>query len=239
MTEEVKVCSKCEIAKSVSEFGPVKASKDGLNRRCRHCVLAGRDKENLKLWRENNKARIRELGRLSEKRQLSDPNSPRSLRNKSQEAKDYHAAWYLLNREKVLASCKERQASRKPEIQEYNRLHYIRNKARKALTSRLWQQSNKDRVNALVSKYRAKKKLATPAWTDFEKVVSFYTSSHALGMLTGEWYHVDHIVPIQSEFVCGLHCEQNLRVITGKDNVTKGNRWWPDMWEKENSNDNV
>ena len=41
--------------------------------------------------------------------------------------------------------------------------------------------------------------------------------------------HVDHIVPLQSALVCGLHCEANLEIIPGAANEAKKNYWWPDM----------
>jgi hypothetical protein len=47
--------------------------------------------------------------------------------------------------------------------------------------------------------------------------------------LTGVKWQVDHIVPLISKLVCGLHNEFNLRVITAMENNVKGNRYWPDM----------
>lgn len=40
---------------------------------------------------------------------------------------------------------------------------------------------------------------------------------------------VDHIVPIKSDIVCGLHCIDNFQLMTREDNARKGNRFWPDM----------
>jgi hypothetical protein len=40
---------------------------------------------------------------------------------------------------------------------------------------------------------------------------------------------VDHIVPLRSKLVSGLHVQGNLAVIPREDNATKSNRWWPDM----------
>ena len=48
---------------------------------------------------------------------------------------------------------------------------------------------------------------------------------------TGMPYALDHIVPLKSWLVCGLHWEGNLQVITKDENSSKGNRWWPDMPE--------
>lgn len=47
--------------------------------------------------------------------------------------------------------------------------------------------------------------------------------------VTGEKWEVDHIVPLQSKLVCGLHNEFNLQVITQRENSSKRNYRWPDM----------
>jgi len=76
---------------------------------------------------------------------------------------------------------------------------------------------------------RAAEKQATPAWANRKAMLAIYAEAVRLTELTGVEHHVDHIVPLQSPWVCGLHCEANLRIIPSYENQSKSNRWWPDM----------
>lgn len=102
----------------------------------------------------------------------------------------------------------------------------------KELTAQQWQawaKENPEKLRAKDMKRKAAKLQAIPKWADAEKIEEFYFAADFLGQVTGDWYHVDHIVPLQSKLVCGLHTEQNLQVLPASDNLRKSNRHWPDM----------
>lgn len=70
---------------------------------------------------------------------------------------------------------------------------------------------------------------ATPAWADRAAIRAAYNEAKRLTAETGIVHSVDHIVPLRSEIVCGLHWHMNFRVIPLSDNSSKANRHWPDM----------
>jgi hypothetical protein len=79
---------------------------------------------------------------------------------------------------------------------------------------------------AQAAKRRAAKIKATPKWANNETIISIYFNCP-------NNYHVDHIVPLNSPIVCGLHWEQNLEYLSGPENLTKGNYHWPTMTAQE------
>ena len=66
-------------------------------------------------------------------------------------------------------------------------------------------------------------------WADVEAVAAIYQESERR-RAAGELVNVDHIVPISHPYVCGLHNEFNLEIITEAANAVKSNHRWPGMW---------
>ena len=73
------------------------------------------------------------------------------------------------------------------------------------------------------------KKQTLPKWYDEKKVLAVYTRAAKKTADTGIKHNVDHIIPLQSPIVSGLHWHKNLRVIPASQNAKKGNRVWPSM----------
>ena len=71
---------------------------------------------------------------------------------------------------------------------------------------------------------RAQKVDATPAWLTDEQlaaIVAVFMDAASRSAL----HHVDHIIPLVNDLVCGLHVPWNLQVLTKRDNLRKGNKF--------------
>lgn len=82
---------------------------------------------------------------------------------------------------------------------------------------------------ARVQARNARKLMAMPAWSDVSAIKALYSEAQKRTKETGVPHEVDHIVPLRSPFVSGLHVPANLRVITATENGKKSNAEWPDM----------
>lgn len=70
---------------------------------------------------------------------------------------------------------------------------------------------------SLKAERRAAEKLATPAWFDRESSRSFYRHCP-------KGHHVDHIIPLANDNVCGLHVLDNFQYLPRRENVVKSNK---------------
>ena len=77
-------------------------------------------------------------------------------------------------------------------------------------------------------KYYRKLYQAWPDWCEEHPGFKRVYSEAKRRRRAGENVHVDHIVPVCSDLVCGLHVPWNLQVISESENLKKSNLWWPD-----------
>jgi 5-methylcytosine-specific restriction endonuclease McrA len=82
-----------------------------------------------------------------------------------------------------------------------------------------YQKDNRARYTAHSASHRARKLLATVSWSCEEAILAIYEEASRLGL------EVDHIIPLNGELVSGLHCEDNLQLLTSKENRVKGNKY--------------
>ena len=111
---------------------------------------------------------------------------------------------------------------------EYNKKYKSDNKEAMYALHNTWILANRDRYlvikNTSSALRRANKKNAFVGWADKKKIKEFYKEAKRLTLLTGIQHHVDHYYPLVSEYVCGLHCEQNLQILPYYENLSKGNK---------------
>lgn len=127
------------------------------------------------------------------------------------------AAWAKANPAKVRAS---KDAWRKA------------NRAKVLLNKKKWRDANRPKLNAYDAAREARKRKATGVGDpEFNALVfaEAYALASARAQSTGLLWDVDHIVPLCSAVVCGIHTAQNIAVIPAYDNRSKSNRFWPDM----------
>lgn len=64
---------------------------------------------------------------------------------------------------------------------------------------------------------------ATPQWSDRSAIKRIYNECSQLTKSTGKKFHVDHVLPLRSDIVCGLHVPNNLEIISERKNIAKKN----------------
>jgi len=129
--------------------------------------------------------------------------------NKREDVKDRKNDWYEAHKEQVIQAA----ATRPLEV--------------KRIYQKAWKERNTTWVRADTKARRRKHREATPPWLTRKQkgqIRELYKIAITMTKTTGEQYVVDHIIPLRSEVVCGLHVPWNLRVVPRQENLLKSNK---------------
>lgn len=216
-SSNLRLCPKCKAEKPLFEF-----QKQKVGTYCKPC-----DKEYKRLYYLKNAEAIKERSRnwsacnkdrksASDKayREQNKDSIRAAKRNYQARTKDQHLERARKSRAKNLASYRSREAS-----------YRERNRAECNARIKAWKKANPDAVAFHSGTRRAAELKALPKWANLSTIAEIYKTANALGLT------VDHVVPLLGKHVCGLHCEQNMQLLTRSENSRKNNRHWPDMWE--------
>lgn len=144
--------------------------------------------------------------------------------------KEHRKEWYQKNRDSEIAKAKE-----------YHKQTYADKREHKIQSAKKWVKNNPDKYKVNAKKCyertklkrfayqalaRAKRRNAVPKWfnTIKEDVQKIYIEARTKTLETGIPHEVDHIIPLVSDYVCGLHVPNNLRVVTRYENRSKQNK---------------
>lgn len=202
----MKACTKCGETKALSEFH---RHGDGQRPDCKVCRIKSVEayrasnpekvKERKAAWRKANPDKVKASNAAWYKANSEKVNGIRAV---------WMAAWQKANPEKVRAKAAAWRAA---------------NPDKAKAISAAWAKANPDKLNAKNAKRNASKRKAIPIWADKNKIGIIYAKAR-------EWkMDVDHIIPLQSKIVCGLHTWDNLQLLHSSQNSSKQNLHWPDM----------
>lgn len=134
------------------------------------------------------------------------------------------AAYRERHREKIRARHAQWVEDNKEANKEHKASYYQRNKEEINSYAKEYAKNNPDWKASRCAHRRAAKLKATPAWANQRYIKLFYTLAKIEARRTGRKVAVDHIVPLNSPVVCGLHCEDNLQLLFAEDNSKKSNK---------------
>jgi hypothetical protein len=134
---------------------------------------------------------------------------------------------YYRHQERNLEKKRKEYEADKEKILERNRLWRSKNKDKLVQARKLKYQANKGDYIAAANKRHADKLQRTPSWLTQEhldQIKDIYAHARDCEVVTGDKYHVDHIVPLRGENVSGLHVPWNLQVLPAEVNLAKSNK---------------
>jgi len=220
------LCVSCDTFKTLESFSKCKRRASGVQSYCKSCAA-----EKYKSYALANKIAIKErmeAYRVKNADQISEQRAEYSRINRRLVALR-SKYWYWSNRDYVLSLRRNIDHDQQKSILISKLKYRAKNKKKISEFDRNYRKNNRFVIRRINAKRRSAKIRAVPGWADHQAIDKIYRRAYLASRISGKDYQVDHIVPLNSKLVCGLHCEANLQIISKLENIKKGNRFWPEM----------
>lgn len=202
-----KVCPKCEGVVNVNNF---RVRKSGaLQSYCTPCS----NEIGCKWARENKDEHNRNQRSFYQKNKSA-------IRDRVKQDRAENPCKYKLYNQNFRARNPDR-------VRELQKRHYWRNRDAMLGKSKNWRKSNPSANAEKSMRYEAAKRMAVPSWANMDDIKRVYEVCRMISEKTGVPHQVDHVLPIQSDLVCGFHVYENLAIIPAYMNAKKSNKEWP------------
>lgn len=240
-----KECKECKKIKSISEFHKHSGYKDGVHYKCKVCRNLSRraGKSHFKSdftkdgfcyckscdqYLELNITNFYSFNieRKSKSSYCRKCHNKASYKSRDKDLKKtQQKAWRDKNKDKIKQHKENYVSKNYDKVRAQDKEYRGRVEVRKARRKyeRKYYKANRKKMIAISCAYDSRVRAARPLWQRQKEINAYYKSAKINGM------EVDHIVPISSDLVCGLHCIDNFQLLTRSENASKGNRYWPDM----------
>lgn len=184
---------------------------------CKRC-------ENTLRIEEFNRDKNRSDGRFPYCRVCTRTESKKQYAKDLEKSKKQRQLYYQKNKSAHKARAKrwaeENPQTRKDVVKRYSQA----NPEKRAAAGKKHREENPGLYRAHFKKRQQLKRNAMPSWADEAAIKAVYDECSRISKETGVKHHVDHYYPLQNELVCGLHVQDNLRIITAFENLSKANK---------------
>jgi hypothetical protein len=134
-----------------------------------------------------------------------------------------HKAYYEANKEVLLAGSRAWKAANKDKHKEQSRRSYLKNKD--LVNERAVARAKTNPAKSCEVRNAVRAGPAVPQWVDRKACEHFYElAANWNDIWPDDPVEVDHIVPLKSKVVCGLHVHWNLQVLRSTDNRKKADK---------------
>lgn len=131
--------------------------------------------------------------------------------------------WYAANREKAISTSMKWQAANPDKMRTKDARYRANNSDKYRIACATWRISNSAKVaiNHAIRRARKKNAIVNLTTEEHAAIVEIYHQRDLMTKLTGQQYHVDHILALAKG---GKHHPNNLQLLTALENNKKGAR---------------